>query len=148
MIIRTLASLALLSAACLPAMAQYDDSANVNTAFAQGKALEKPQTANEYWTCAVFWDVWSEFAADEFGETMMTRLDPALGEAAAQAAYAYWEKEAALKMGLGMGELDAETELFLEQRADTAWEIAEGVVWGEEYSFVSILGQCAVPAGQ
>lgn len=148
MIIRAFASILLLSAACLPAMAEYDDSANVNTAFAQGKTLQKPADANEYWTCATFWHVWTQFAAHEFGEPMMVKLDPALSEAAAQEASAYWEKEAALKMGLGMGELDVETELYIEQRNDAAWDIAEGIVWGEDYSYASILGQCAVPAAE
>ena len=48
MTIRALAALALLAAACLPASAEYDDSANINAAFTQGRAFaEKPQTANE-----------------------------------------------------------------------------------------------------
>jgi hypothetical protein len=149
MMIRALASLALLAAACLPASAEYDDSANINAAFAQGRAFaEKPQTAYEKWTCAAFWNVWSDLAVDEFGEAMVAKLYPAMREAAAREASAHWEKQAVLEMGLGMGELDPETELYIELQTDKAWELVEGVVWGEDYAFVSILGQCAMPAGE
>lgn len=149
MIARTLTAIALFSAVSLPAAAEYDDSANINAAFAQGKAFaEKPQTANEKWTCSAFWYVWSDIAVDEFGEAMVAKLDPALGEAAARKASAHWERQAVVEMGLGMGELDPETELYVELQTDKAWELVEGVVWGEDYAFVTILGQCAVPAGE
>jgi len=121
MIARTLAAIALFSAVSLPAAAQYDDSANINAAFAQGQASEeRPETANEYWTCAAFWHVWSDFAADEFGEAMMVKLAPPLAESAGREAFTYWEGQAALKMGLGMAELDAETELYIELQTDKA----------------------------
>ena len=149
MTIRALAALALLAAACLPASAEYDDSANINAAFTQGRPFaEKPQTANEKWTFAAFWYVWSDLAVDEFGEAMAAKLDPAMTEAAAREASAHWERQAVLEMGLGMGELDPETELYIELQTDKAWELVEGVVWGEDYAFVSILGQCAMPAGE
>ncbi len=113
-----------------------------------GHLLKKPQAANEKWTCAAFWYVWSDMAVDEFGEAMVARLGPAMREAAAREASAHWEKQAVLEMGLGMGEPDPETELYIELQTDKAWELAQGVVWGEDYAFVSILGQCALPAGQ
>ncbi|KDA00550.1 hypothetical protein HPO_00935 [Hyphomonas polymorpha PS728] len=146
MIIRTLAVAALLAATSLPAMAEFDDSSNINGAFAHGKASsDKPVTANHYWTCAAFWHVWSVFAYDELGEVVLGKLDPALSQAAARDASAQWERQAALKMGLGMGELDAETEVYIENQTETAWDLAEGVFWGEDYSLVAILGQCAAP---
>ena len=105
MTIRALAALALLAAACLPASAEYDDSATINAAFTQGRAFaEKPQTANEKWTCAAFWYVWSDLAVnEEFGEAMVAKFDPAMTEAAAREASAHWERQAVLEMGLGMG---------------------------------------------
>ena len=146
MIIRTLAVAALLAATSLPAMAEFDDSSNINGAFAHGKASsDKPVTANHYWTCAAFWHVWSVFAYDELGEVVLGKLDPGLSQAAARDASAQWERQAALKMGLGMGELDAETEVYIENQTETAWDLAEGVFWGEDYSLVAILGQCATP---
>lgn len=150
MIIRALASLALLSAACLPAMADdSQDAADINAAFAQGLASEeRPQTPDEKWTCAAFWHTWSEFAVLDLGADFVALLDPALGEAPALEAAAHWERQAVLAMGMGMGELDAETELYIEQQIDTAWTMAEGVVWGDDYTFVAILGQCAVPASE
>jgi hypothetical protein len=51
-------------------------------------------------------------------------------------------------MGLGMGELDVETELYIEMQTESAWDMAEGVVWGDDYNYLFILGQCAVPAGE
>lgn len=146
MTIRTLAVAALLAATSLPAMAEFDDSSNINGAFAHGKASsDKPVTANHYWTCAAFWHVWSVFAYDELGEVVSGKLDPALSQAAARDASAQWERQAALKMGLGMSELDAETEVYIENQTETAWDLAEGVFWGEDYSLVAILGQCAAP---
>ncbi|AXE63319.1 hypothetical protein BBF93_03125 [Hyphomonas sp. CACIAM 19H1] len=147
MIIRTLAVAALLAATSLSAMAEFDDSSNINGAFAQGKAAnERPVTANHYWTCAAFWYVWSVFAPDELSNELLSgKLDPGLSQAAARDASAQWERQAALKMGLGMSELDAETEVYIENQTETAWDLAEGVFWGEDYSLVAILGQCATP---
>ena len=150
MIIRALASMALLSAACLPAMADDpQDAADINAAFAQGLASEeRPQTPDEKWTCAAFWHTWSEFAVLELGADFVALLDPALGETPAREAAAYWERQAVMAMGLGMGELDAETELAIEELIDAAWFMAEGVVCGDDYSYLLVLGQCAVPAGE
>ena len=78
----------------------------------------------------------------------MALLDPALGETPARKAAAHWEREAVLAMGIGMGELDAETELYLEQQLESALDLAEGVVWGDDYTYLFVLGQCAMPAGQ
>ncbi|WP_300998529.1 hypothetical protein [Hyphomonas sp.] len=39
MMIRALAALALLAAASLPAAAEYDEPANINAAFAQGRTF-------------------------------------------------------------------------------------------------------------
>ncbi|OYW82817.1 MAG: hypothetical protein B7Z22_13545 [Hyphomonas sp. 32-62-5] len=150
MMIRALASLALLAAACLPAMADdQQDAADINATFAQGLAsAEKPQTANEKWTCAVFWNVWTEFAELDLGTDFVALLDPALSQSSARTATSHWEKQATLAMGLGMGELDVETELYIEMQTESAWDMAEGVVWGDDYNYPFILGQCAVPAGE
>ena len=153
MMIRALASLALLAAACLPAMADdqddQQDAADINATFAQGLAsAEKPQTPNEKWTCAAFWHTWSEFAVLDLGADFVALLDPALGETPALEAAGHWERQAVFDMGVGMGELDAETELYVEQQIDTAWDMAEGVVWGDDYNYLFILGQCAVPEGE
>lgn len=146
MIIRTLAAAALLATTSLTAMAEVDDSSDINGAFAHGKASsDKPVTANHYWTCAAFWYVWSDFAYDELGEVVLGKLDPALSQAAARDASAQWERQAALKAGIGMGELDPEAEAYIEDQIATAWDFAEGVFWAEDYSLVSILGQCATP---
>lgn len=146
MIIRTLAAAALLAVTSLPAMAEFDDSSDINGAFAQGKASsDRPVTANHYWTCAAFWHVWSVFASDELSEVVLAKLDPALSQAAAREASAQWERQAALKAGIGMGELDPVAEAYLEDQIETAWDFAEGVFWGEDYSLVAILGQCASP---
>ncbi len=148
--IRALASLALLATVSLPALADdQQDAADINATFAKGLAsAERPQTANEKWTCAAFWHTWSEFAVLDLGAGFVALLDPALGETPAREAGAHWEREAVLAMGIGMGELDAETELYLEQQMESAWDLAEGVVWGDDYTYLFVLGKCAMPAGQ
>ena len=150
MMIRTLASLALLAAACLPAVADdSDDAADMNDIFVQGLASgATPQTTNEKWTCAVFWNVWTEFAEKDLGAEFVALLDPELGTGRAREASAHWEREAVLAMGMGMGELDAETELYLEQQTESAWDWAEGVVWGDDYTYLFILGECAAPPAE
>lgn len=113
-----------------------------------GHLLKKPQAANEKWTCAAFCHVWSDMAVDEFGEAMVARLGPAMREAAAREASAHREKQAELETGLAMGALGPETEHSIELQTDKAWELVDGVVRGEDYAFVTILGRCALPAGQ
>lgn len=148
--IRALASLALLATVSLPALADaQQDAADINATFAKGLAsAEKPQTANEKWTCAVFWNVWTEFAELDLGTDFVALLDPALSEASARTATSHWEKQATLAMGLGMGELDVETELYIEMQTESAWDLAEGVVWGDDYTYLFVLGQCAAPPAQ
>lgn len=145
MIIRMLAAIAVSAAACLPAAAQYDDAANINAAFERGKTSGgAPEDVNERWTCAAFWYVWSEFVESEFDAAMRAKLDPALTKPRALEASAYWETQATRH--LGMATLDPETEAYIDRQVNMAWGFGEGVVMGENYTLVGILGSCAVPA--
>jgi hypothetical protein len=105
----------------------------------------KPPTKNGHAPCS---GIWAEFAELDLGTDFVALLDPALSEASARTATSHWEKQATLAMGLGMGELDVETELYIEMQTESAWDLAEGVVWGDDYNYLFILGQCAVPAAE
>lgn len=147
MIARTLAAIALSAAICLPAAAQYDDSANINAAYQAGKASGvTPQTIGEKWTCSAFWFVWSEFVETEFGEGMRAKLDPALAKPVALNTAAHWERAATAD--LGMAQLDPEIEAYIDGQVSKAWMMGEGIAMGEDYAFADILGSCAMPAGE
>lgn len=145
MIARTLAAIALSAAICLPAAAQYDDSANINAAYerARGSGVT-PVTTEEHWRCAAFWYVWSQFVEDEFGEAMRAKLDLALTKASALRAAVYWED--AVPGHSGTEEVDPEVQRIIQRHVDDAWFYGEGIVMGDDYGFAEILGSCALRA--
>ncbi|MFN7054240.1 hypothetical protein [Hyphomonas sp.] len=141
------AAAALAITAAAPAAARYDDAASINAAYAQGKASgQTAETVNEHWTCATFWMVWADFVEDEFSEAMLAKFDPALSEASAEAAMAHWERQALLKMGTGMAPIPEETDAYIRGQINKAWDFAEGVAFGEDYTLPHVLGVCALPA--
>lgn len=146
--LKFLAAIAALTAAfALPAAAQYDDSANINAAYTEGKASgEFAETVEDYWTCAAFWFVWSLFSPGEFGEAMKANLDPDLAEVDALETALYWEDKAREKLGIGMDPVSKDVEAYVDGQVGQAWWFGEGVASGEDYTFPFILGACARPA--
>ncbi len=140
------AAAALCFSAALPAAAQYDDSADVNAAYERGKGGgATPLTLNELVACAAYWHVWREFHEDEYGETMLAKLDPALREPQAEAALQHWElkaNEAIAGVEGGEAQFQAAADRFIGE----AWAEGEGLVFGDSYLYAETLGACALPA--
>lgn len=143
---RAIAILTLAAAFALQAAAQNEASAKINAAYERGKAWGTTAiTLNELVECAAFWHVWREFHEEDFGETTLAKLDPALLNPQAEAALRHWElksNEAAAGIEGGEAQFKAAADRFIKQ----AWIEGEGIVFGDRYLYAEMLGACALPA--